>query len=74
MAAPPPRLIKVVNITTRTSHHERSTMSGAGYIRNGGPAPAARSARGASAPPGARPSTAGRSGPAFAVFQPVFYY
>ena len=31
---PAPRLIKVVNIKTRTSHHEILTMSGAGFILN----------------------------------------
>ena len=34
-----PRLIKVDTIITRTSHYERLTLSGAGYIRNGRPAP-----------------------------------
>jgi hypothetical protein len=38
MTDPPPRLIKVVDTTTRTSHYESFTMSGAGNTRNDGPA------------------------------------
>jgi hypothetical protein len=35
---PRPRLIKAVNITTRTSHYKSFTMSGTGYMRNNRPA------------------------------------
>ena len=38
-AALSPPLQVLASITTRTSHYESFTMSGAGYTRNDGPAP-----------------------------------